>query len=182
MGQPRSPGSPRPHDKTLSHVHLHLSALNDFKKLYRNHHSHNSFSPEPGSGFTTPASAKPPLLPHVSLPCGHLAEKQAVPSAHVALEGRKRPRTGESGLPRAPVWPPQTPQGLLRGQVVSWHCLAPATYLPVQLAPAVQPGGVGGCVGQEAPSQPGGERGDPQRIISTQDQGRTRPLGSSTLG
>lgn len=40
-----------------------------------------------------------------------------------------------------------------------------STYLPVQLAPAIQPGRVGGCVRKETPGQPGEGRKDPPGMI-----------------
>lgn len=91
----------------LSHTRLHLSALNDFKKMYRNHHSLIILCPpEPDIGFTIPppgssfseTSSRPTRSASLRAPCG----KTGCSLGSCCPERGRWPQSGESGLPQAP--------------------------------------------------------------------------------
>lgn len=167
---PQKPLAPR---QTPSHICVHLSALNDLKKkLYRNHHSLIIFclqSPASASRLPSRLQLQRNLLSSHTyrFPAGTLRKNRLFPRLMLPWKGEDDHRRVSQGCPKPRCVPPQTLQGshpvLLHGWVASRCCPAPATYLPVQLAPAVQPGGVGGCVGEETPGQPREGKGRPAR-------------------
>lgn len=79
---------------SLSHAHsqVHFPRLNDYfflkKELYKKstHCHHSVFLKQPQKAVD---SLKSLLFPHISFSCRHLPEKQAVASAHVALNEKK---------------------------------------------------------------------------------------------